>query len=118
MLSILGFAVLIVATIFAYRTAKDYGRNAAIWALITFGVGFGIQIIIPVFIGIIWGFVLLASGTPPERMQDEIGGWATIIGIICLVLSVISVFLVLRFLSKIPEEKSFVQPPQPPADFN
>lgn len=118
MLSILGIVVLIVAPILAYKTAKDYERNAALWALFTFAAGFGIQFVIPFFIGIILALVLTAGGTPPEQLPEAIGGWATVIGIVFLFLSVVAVFLILRYLSKVPEEKSFTPPPQPPETFN
>jgi hypothetical protein len=48
MLSILGIVVIIVATYQVYKTARDTGRNPAIWALITFVVGAGIQIALPI----------------------------------------------------------------------
>lgn len=114
MLSILGFVIIIVATIYAYKTAKDYGRNAVLWAIITFAAGFGIQIVIPIIIGIVLAIVLMAGGTQPEQLQEAIGSWAIIIGVVCIILSVVAVFIILRYLSKIPEEKSFTHPPQPP----
>ena len=118
MLSILGIVVLIVAPILAYRTAKDYDRNAALWAIVTFAVGFALQFVIPFFIGIILAMVLMASGTPPDQLQEAIGGWATVIGVAFMVLSIVGVFTILRYLSKVPEEKSFTPPPRPPETFN
>ena len=114
MLSILGLVIIVVATIYAYKTAKDYDRNAVLWAIITFSVGFGIQIIVPVIIGIIFAIFLTAGGTPPEQLEKAVGSWAMIIGMVCLILSVVAVFIILRHLSKIPEEKLFTPPPQPP----
>lgn len=114
MIGILGLVIIIVATIYAYKTAKDYDRNAVLWAIITFSVGFGIQIIIPFIIGIILAIVLMAGGTSPEKLEEAVGGWVVIIGMVCLVLSVAAVFIILRYLSKIPEEKPFTPPPQPP----
>ncbi len=118
MLSILGIVVLIVAPILAYKSAKDYDRNAALWALFTFAAGFGLQIVIPFIIGIIFSVVLMAGGTPAEQLPEAISGWATMIGIVFLFLSVAAVFMILRYLSKVPEEKSFTPPPQPPETFN
>jgi hypothetical protein len=50
MLSILGFIAVFIATYFIYKTAKDTGRNAVGWAFLTFAVGSGIQIILPLLI--------------------------------------------------------------------
>ena len=118
MLSIIGLVILVVAAIQAYKAAKGYGRNGVAWALITFGIGFGIQIIIPLIFGIIYGIILAAGGmTSQQQMQEAILIPAVIVSIVCIVLSVGAVFLVLRYLSKVPEEKSFVSPPQPPENF-
>jgi len=117
MLSIIGLVILVVATIQAYKAAGDSGRSPVKWAFITFGIGFGIQIILPLFIGIVLGIIWISGGKSPEQLQEAIDVPSIIIGIVCLVLSVIAVFLVLRYLSKIPEEKSFTPPPQPPENF-
>lgn len=118
MLSIIGLIILVVASIQAYKAAKDYGRNGVAWALITFGIGFGIQLVIPFIFGLVYGIVLAAGGmTSPQQMQEAIMIPAVIVSIVCIVLSVVAVFLVLRHLSKLPEEKSFMSPPQPPENF-
>ena len=116
MINILGFAVLIIATVLAYRTAKDYDRNPVVWASITFGVGFGIQIILPFLLFILIAVVMIATGSAPTQVQQDIPDLAITMG--CLVLSVVAVFLILKHLSKIPEEKPFAAPPEPPTDFN
>jgi steroid 5-alpha reductase family enzyme len=119
-ISIIGFAFIIILTIFAYRTAKDYERNAAVWAVITFFSVFGVQIILPFLIGLIIAVLMLVSGTPPEKLQESFNETvpAVTITVLCIVLSVVAGFLILRYLSKIPEEKSFDVPPAPPTNFN
>ncbi|MEP6904318.1 MAG: hypothetical protein ABJA66_21555 [Actinomycetota bacterium] len=116
LLLILGLAIIIVVTVFAYKTAKDYGRNAIGWALIAFAVGFGIQIILPIFIVIIIAVAMTVSGSRPEQIKEDIP--EITISLICLVLSVAAGMLILRYLSKIPEEQSFIPPPKPPENFN
>ena len=116
MLDIIGFVFIIVFTIFAYKTAKDYERNAIGWALITFVVGIVVQIILPVFILIIIAVAATAGGSSPQKIQDDIP--IVTISIICKVLSVIAGFLIVRHIAKIPEEKTFDMPPAPPSDFN
>ena len=119
-LTILGLAFLVVLTIFAYKTAKDYQRNAGLWALLTFAVIFGIQIILPFVVGMIIVIVMLAGGIPQNQLQRRFDEDvpAITINIGFTVLSVVAGFLILRYLSKIPEEKSFIAPPTPPTDFN
>jgi uncharacterized membrane protein AbrB (regulator of aidB expression) len=116
MLDIIGFVFIIVVTIFAYKTAKDYERNAIGWALITFAVGIGIQIILPAFILVIIAIAATVGGSSTQKVQDDIP--FVTISIICIVLSIVAGFLILRHLAKIPEEKSFNTPPEPPLDFN
>jgi len=116
MINILGLAFLIVFTIFAYKTAKDYERNAVGWALLTFGTGFVIQIILPVVLVFVLAIVMTINGSSPAQVNEDIPYFTiTIAG---LVLSFISGLLILRYLSKIPEEKPYVAPPAPPTDFN
>ena len=118
MLSILGIVVIIVATYQVYRTARDTGRNPALWAIITFVAGAGIQIVLPIIAVMIFAVYLLASGTPEAGLQEAASTPATIIGLLCLLLSFVAVWIILRVVSKRPEEKSFISPPTPPTNFN
>ena len=72
MLGILGIVITIVFTIFAYKTAKEYGRNAVSWALLTFGVGIIIQIILPVFIIILIAVIATIGGGSAQQIQDNV----------------------------------------------
>ncbi len=118
MLSILGIVVIIVATYQVYKAAKDTGRNAVVWALITLAAGFGLQIIVPIIAVMIFAVALMASGTPEAGLEAAASTPSIIIGLVCLFLSFVAVWLILRQVSKIPEEKSFVAPPSPPTNFN
>lgn len=114
MLSILGLVAVIIATYHAYKSAKDTERNAIGWALLTFGVGFGIQIVIPVIIGIVIAIVMLASGNSIVEVEGFAQSVSTIIGIVCLFLSFIGIWFILRYVSKIPEYDASMPPPPPP----
>lgn len=116
MINIIGLAFIIIVAVFAYKTAKDYGRSAIGWALIALAVGFGIQIILPIFIIIIVTFAMLWRGAGREQILEDIP--TITITVTCIVLSVIAGFLILRHLSKMPEEQSFILPPEPPETFN
>jgi hypothetical protein len=114
-LLILGLALIIVLTVFAYKTAKDYDRNAVVWALITFAVGFGLQIVLPICIFVIIAIAVTVSGKRLEQVQNDIP--EITITLICIGLSLAAGMLILRYLSKIPEDKPFDAPPAPPTDF-
>ncbi len=117
MLSIFGLIVIIVATIQAYKTAKNSGRNAGLWALITFAVTFGIQLVIPFLFGVVIAVIMSADGSSIAEIQEAITIPSIIIGIVCLILSVVAVSLIFKYLSKVPEEQLFTPPPAPPENF-
>ncbi len=114
MLSILGLIAVIVAVYQIYKTARDTGRSAVGWALLTLGVGFGLQLILPMLIGAIIAVFMAASGKSIPEIQDSIQNIAVLIGIGSLVASFVGIWLIMRFVSKIPEDNSFVAPPPPP----
>lgn len=115
MLSILGLAAIIFATYYVYKTAKDTGRSAVGWALLTFAIGFGVQFILPVLIGAVIVVVMSASGNSMPQIQDFVQKIAVLIAIACLLLSFLGIFLIVRQVVKIPEDKSFITPPPPPS---
>lgn len=101
MLSILGLVVIFVATYYVYKTAKDYDRNALLWAAGTFCVGFGLQIVLPLVIAIVLGIVLVARGmTDPAEMQKRIEGPAQFIGIFGIILSFVGMWAILKLVSR------------------
>jgi hypothetical protein len=118
MLSILGIVGVIVATVQVFKTARDTGRNAAVWAVVTLVAGLGIQIVLPIFIGLVFAVVWLAAGATELEAQRAIQGPATIIGIACLFLSFLALWLIMRIVSRVPEGQSFNAPPGPPSIFN
>jgi uncharacterized BrkB/YihY/UPF0761 family membrane protein len=120
MIGILAFVAIFVATYYAYKNARDYGRNAVMWALIVFGVGFGLQIIAPLIAGIIIAAVFIFQGTPIEQIEEATYGYAVIINIVFIVLSVVGMFLILKYLGTVPDEEVSVatEVPPPPPDFD
>lgn len=118
MIGILAFIAVIVFIVQVYKTAKGTGRNGALWAILTGIVGFGFQIVVPLFIGLALGIYYLMTGSSPEEMEIAVNGWATLIGLPCLVLSIVGVFLIMKHVSKIPDEPvSAAVPPPPPPTF-
>jgi chromate transport protein ChrA len=116
-LSIIGIVFVIVATYFVYKNANDYGRNAPLWAVITFFVGIGLQWVFPIIMVILLGIILLLTGSSQMQVESSLMFYAGFVGIGSLVLSAVAVLLILKFVSKMPEEKSFVKPPSPPIEF-
>ena len=117
MLSILGLVAVFIATYFVYKAAKDTERNAVGWALLTFAVGFGTQIILPIIIGIVITIIMSASGSSIAEIQNSVQNIARIIGIPCLIFSIVGIWLIMRHVVKIPESETFTSPPPPPPTF-
>jgi hypothetical protein len=114
MIGILALVAVIVFSVQVYKTANGTGRNGALWALLTGVVGFGFQLVVPIMIGLLLGIYYLATGSSPEEMEMAVNGWAGIIGLPCLVLSIVSVFLIMKHVSKIPDEPAMASAPPPP----
>ena len=114
MLSILGFIAVFIAAYFVYKTAKDTGRNAVGWALLTLAVGFGLQIILPTIIFIIIAIVTRVPGEPLKNIDQLPFSVEIIITLTGLAASFVGIWLIMRRVSTISEEESFVAPPAPP----
>ena len=116
MLSILGFIAVIIAAYYIYKTAKDTNRSAVGWALITLAVGFGVQIVIPVLIGIVISIIMLTSGNSEAQIQEFIQPVGLYLGIGCLILSFVGIWMIIRYVSGLPEQ-AFSEPPPVPPNF-
>ncbi|MCY7375635.1 MAG: hypothetical protein LH472_06645 [Pyrinomonadaceae bacterium] len=114
MLSILGFIAVFIATYYIYKTAEDTGRNAVGWALLTFAVGFGLQIIFPVIILIMITIGMSVSGKRLTNTEQLPWSVDTIISLTGLAASFVGIWLIMRRVSTIPEDESFAAPPAPP----
>lgn len=114
MLSILGFIAVLIATYYIYKTAKDTNRHASGWALLTFAVGFGLQIIFPVVILIIIAFAMAILGKPLNNIGQLPWSMETIIGLSGLAVSFVAIWLIMRRVSTIPDDEIFDAPPTPP----
>lgn len=113
MIGILGIIFVIVAPIFIYRSAKQNGHKPVFWTLIALAVGIGFQIIVPMIVGIILAVVLVGMGHSPNSIEPTIQGYSLIIGLPCLILSFVGVFLVMRRVNKAKKSDAGL-PPAPP----
>lgn len=117
MLGILAFIAIFIFSYNAYKTAKGNGRNAIGWALTVFGVGFGLQVVVPFMIGIVIGIVMAFGGSSQTEIQEAIYGPALVLGIVSTILSIVAMVLILRHVGKIPEDDGGSMPP-PPSEFS
>jgi hypothetical protein len=116
MLFIGGIVAIVVFTIQVYKTASGTGRNAPVWAIITALVGVTFQFVIPIFLGIVLALYYIFAGSPIETIEADLQGPSTIIGIVCLILSIVGMVLVSKHVSKVVDVPvgSPTQPPPPP----
>jgi uncharacterized membrane protein len=123
-LIILGLVAVIVATYLVYKTARDNERNGVGWAFLTVGVGLGAQWVLPIIATMILAVYYAMS--PPtsqnpygaRQQMEELESFAFIFSILGLVISFIGLWLIMRFVSRIPEERpGSSAPPPPPPNF-
>jgi hypothetical protein len=118
MLGIAGIVIMIVMIYQTYKTARDNGRNASLWALAVAAVGIGFQFVIPFIVGILLGIVMVMRGTSdPTELQSQIIGPATIIGIVCLAISVVGMWIIFKHVMKVPDVPFNADVPPPPPSF-
>ncbi len=111
---ILGLAVIVIVTYHVFKTARENGRNAALWAVAAVGIGFFFQWVMPIVVGIIIAVILIATGTPANGVQEKLGWWAFFINVFFVGLSFVALFMLLKFVSRIPDEIEVAPPPPPP----
>jgi hypothetical protein len=116
MIGILGFVFVIIAPYFVYRSAKQNGHNAVLWTLLALAAGIGLQIILPLLIGTIITVFALIKGLTAEEIQQSIQGPANVIALVCLFLSIVGVFLIMRRVNTVRDspESYAPTPPAPP----
>jgi uncharacterized membrane protein len=114
-LPLLGLIAIVIFTIFVFKTANENRHHALGWGAACLFVGLFLQWVLPIIIVIIVGFVLIVTGTRPENVADALGWWTFGITILCIALSFIGMFQILKRVSRIPDdEESFDEPPPPP----
>ena len=116
MFGIIALIAIVIFTIQVYKTANGTGRNGVLWALLTAGVGFGLQLVIPFIAGIVLAVVYLAMGSSAESLQSDIMLPASLIGIAGIGLSVVGMVLISKHVAKVPDDApmSTITPPPPP----
>ena len=104
---------MILAILFAwygYKKASANSRNGILWAVIAGGTFVATQFIVSLLLGILVGTIIVMRGWSDSAYDT----YTIPITIVAIIASVLSGFLVLRYLDKVPEDKSFISPPPPP----
>jgi hypothetical protein len=100
----------ILAVIFGYRKARDTGRNPFLWAAICGGAFIGTQLIVTFGAGIVLGLGVAFLGWN-ETLFDDFG-W--VITLIAIVLSIVVMWLIFKYLDRVPADDPQSTPPPPP----
>jgi hypothetical protein len=116
MLSILGLVAIVVIAIQVYKSAASTERNPVAWTAIAVVIGIGVQLVLPTIVGFAIGFYLVATGTPPDQIQEYFGLWG-VVGIAGLVLSIVGMVLIAKHVSKVKDEDNSRKAPPPPPTF-
>jgi len=101
----------ILAAFFAYKKAKSTGRSGVLWALIVAGVYIGTQLLLALGIGLFLGIGVELFGWSETAYDD----FNLLITAVCIIASFGSVWLVFRYLDKMPKDETYIVPPPPPA---
>jgi Ca2+/Na+ antiporter len=107
----LGFILIIVLTWQTYKAANEGGRNGVLWAIGAFIGSFVLQFMIGIGLGII--YVIVNGGR-----EDNLTAFTWIASIIAMVINLVGFWLLIKYLSRVPESDSFTPPPAPPSSFN
>jgi cytochrome c biogenesis protein CcdA len=100
----------ILAIWFGYKKAKDTGRNPILWGAICGATFIGAQLLTGIVFGIFIGFGIALWGWP-ETLYDDLSWLITIAAII---VSLGLVWVIFRFLDRVPEDDTAFPPPPPP----
>ena len=107
----------IIAAIVAYRRAKDNGRNGWLWAFIAAAVFIGTQLIVSVGAGLIMGLGVGFMGWSETIFDDTL--YVGPVTVVAIGASILSTWLLLRYLERpIIEDHQVDIPPPPPPTFD
>jgi hypothetical protein len=119
-LNVLGLAVIIVASILVYKTARDNGRNGVLWTFLLVALGLTMQYVVPTVatFAIAFYYMFTATRMPQSMMIEEIEWYAWIFTFTGLALSFFCIWAIMRYVSRLPEdEPAGSAPPPPPPNF-
>jgi uncharacterized membrane protein YhhN len=100
----------ILAAYWGYKKAVAIEKNGWLWALITAGAFIGTQLLVTFGGGILLGLGIELLGWS----EDLLDTLALPITIFAVIISFISMWAVLKYLERTPDNKTFISPPPPP----
>ncbi len=102
--------LVILAIYFGYKKAKETGRNPFLWAFIASAAFIGTQFLVAFGL-----YILLAVAVEGFGWAEEsYARYEMVVNLISIVASFISLYLVFRYLDRVPEQESDSKPPPPP----
>jgi uncharacterized BrkB/YihY/UPF0761 family membrane protein len=100
----------ILAIWFGYKKARDTGRNPWLWAAIAAVAFVGTQLLVGIAAGVLIQLGVLFLGWSPRTLDD----YGLLANIPAIVLSIFALWVVFRFLDRVPKEEQNTPPPPPP----
>jgi hypothetical protein len=113
-LLLLSLAFLFISTFFVYKTAKENGYNAILWAAVSFCTFIGVYLILSVTIVLVISLGIYFLGWSKNMLND--GG--LVLDFIITAASAASVMLVLRHVAQLKDEEPLAESLPPPPNFN
>jgi hypothetical protein len=109
----------IVSGYLAYKHALAAGKNQWLWCFIGIGIFILTQLIVGAGFGILIAFYLGFSNVPESTFDstfdETLKQYSAIINVFAIVCSFVSMWLLLKYLDRVPREEVFIQPPPPPS---
>ena len=100
----------ILAFIWGYRKGRDSGRSGPLWSAICGFTFLGIQVLFSAGVGIVMGLGIAFYGWD-EGIFDR---YSLVISILSLIPAGLSLWLIFKYLDRIPDEPFTTSPPPPP----
>ena len=103
----------ILAVWFGYKKARDTGRNAILWGILCGGAFIGIQLLMGIGIGMIMALGVELWGWSESIFTD----YELAVSVIAWVPGIVTLWLLFRYLDRVPEAPAAIEPPPPPPTF-
>ncbi len=101
----------ILAFIWGYRKGRDSGRSGPLWSVICGFTFLGIQVLFSLGIGMGIGIGIAMRGWS-EKLLDQ---YSILISLVAVVPAGIALWLIFRYLDRVPSEPTMTGPPPPPS---
>ena len=100
----------ILAIYFGYKKAKSSGRSGALWAVICGAVFLGVQFATAIAIAIVMTIGASQWGWDAHVYDNN----QILVSLVSLVPAVIAIWLVFKYLDRLPDDGVAAMPPPPP----